>query len=37
VIYRYGIIWLIWIVVNRFLCEELLMVSNGSASGVLAG
>jgi hypothetical protein len=25
VIYRYGIIWLTWLLVNRFLCEHLLM------------
>ena len=28
VIYRYGIIWLLWIVVNRFLCEKLLMADS---------
>ena len=28
VIYRYGIIWLLWIVVNRFLCETLMMADS---------
>jgi hypothetical protein len=28
VIYRYGIIWLLWIIVNRFLCEKLLMADS---------
>ena len=28
VIYRYGIIWLLWIVVNRLLCETLMMADS---------
>ena len=28
VIYRYGIIWLLWVIVNRFLCEKLLMADS---------
>ena len=28
VIYRYGIIWLLWIVVNRFLCETLMVADS---------
>ena len=28
VIYRYGSIWLLWIVVNRFLCETLMMADS---------
>ena len=28
VIYRYGIIWLLWIFVNRFLCEKFNMADS---------
>ncbi len=28
VIYQYGLIWLLWIVVNRILCEKLAMVTS---------
>jgi hypothetical protein len=31
VFYRYGIIWLLWVVVNRFLCEKLLMADSYAA------
>ena len=40
-IYRYGIIWLVWIVVNRFLCERLQMADSllnfAQIAGVLGG
>jgi len=41
VIYRYGIIWLTWIVVNRFLCEQLQMADSllnfAQIAGTLGG
>ena len=35
VFYRYGIIWLLWVVINRFLCEKLLMADSYAAPGAL--
>ena len=41
VIYRYGTIWLIWIIVNRFLCEQLQMADSllnfAQIAGTLGG
>lgn len=41
VIYRYGIIWLLWVIINRFLCEELHMadslLNSAQIAGVLGG
>ena len=40
-IYRYGTIWLIWIIVNRFLCEQLQMADSllnfAQIAGTLGG
>ena len=40
-IYRYGTIWLIWIIVNRFLCEQFQMADSllnfAQIAGTLGG